>query len=59
MPRITIDGVSRAFPEGTQAGEMFDAAYPGRTPRPVAASVHGRIPPAELGARGRLHADAD
>ena len=45
MPRITIDGVSRAFPEGTQAGEMFDAAYPGRTPRPVAASVHGRIRP--------------
>ncbi len=45
MPRITMDGVSRAFPSGTDAETIFDAFAPGRKPRPVAASLHGRVRP--------------
>ncbi len=45
MPVITVDGVSRAFPEGTDAGSVFQAFYPNRVPRPVAASLNGRVRP--------------
>ena len=45
MPVITVDGIQRAFPEGTDAGAIFDALYPGRLPRPVAAGLNGRVRP--------------
>lgn len=43
MLQITVDGMTRAFPKGTEAGAIFDAFYPQRRPRPVAASLGGRV----------------
>ncbi|MCL1964326.1 MAG: nucleoside kinase [Firmicutes bacterium] len=45
MPMVTVDGVSRAFADGTTAGAIFDAFYPNRSPRPIAASLYGRVRP--------------
>lgn len=43
MLQITVDGTTRAFPEGTEAGAIFDTFYPERKPRPLAASLGGRV----------------
>lgn len=43
MHSITMDGMTRPFPDGTNVAAIFDTFYPERRPRPVAASLHGRI----------------
>lgn len=45
MPTITVGEVSRAFPEGTEAQTIFEELFPGREPRPLAASLQGRARP--------------
>ena len=45
MPNITVDTDTRAFPAGTDAGTIFERFYPGRRPRPIAASLNGRTRP--------------
>lgn len=45
MPMVTVDGVSRTFAADTDAQTIFDTFYPGRYPRPIAASLNGRVRP--------------
>ena len=43
--QVIVGGETRAFPKGTTAGEIFDAMAPGRRPRPLAATLYGRVRP--------------
>jgi len=45
MPLITVGNTTRAFPDGTCTGAIFDVLYPNRSPRPLAASLNGRVRP--------------
>ncbi len=45
MPTITIGAEVRNFAPGTDALAIFHAFFPGRTPRPLAASLYGRVRP--------------
>lgn len=45
MPTVTVDGVSRFYEPGTDAGAIFDALYPNRKPRPLGATLNGRVRP--------------
>ncbi len=45
MPNITIGGETRAFAPGTDAETIFAAFCPDRAPRPLAASLNGRVRP--------------
>ncbi len=43
--RIMVEDRQQDFPMGTTAGQAFDALFPERQPRPIAASIYGRIRP--------------
>lgn len=44
---FTVDGETRAFPAGSSVADVFNMICPRRLPRPVAASVGGRVYPLE------------
>ena len=43
--RVIVAGKERAFEKGAAAGQIFDALFPGREPRPLAATLYGRTRP--------------
>lgn len=43
LPIITVEGNVRAFAPGTDVETIFNAFFPSRSPRPVAASLGGRV----------------
>ncbi len=43
--QVIVSGKQRAFEKGATAGQIFDALFPGREPRPLAATLYGRTRP--------------
>lgn len=43
--QVIVSGRQRAFEKGATAGQIFDALFPDREPRPLAATLYGRTRP--------------